>query len=163
MDKTVTTALLLIASVVAALALTNAFLPAVSRGSGALLTASAAVAERTKTDIQIVLATDNASANQIFAWMKNVGTEEVKAIDKSDLFLTTPSVVKRFPYATGTDCQALIGEDECWTYSLEEGATNWTQTKTIKVTIQLTSVASGVYEIKFIVPNGASAEKEFSV
>lgn len=154
MEKAITTALLVIASVAAAVALMNAVFPAVTRGSGALSEASGAAADRIRTDVDIVFAAGNTSNNTITFWMKNVGTETISGIDKSDLFLTTPTTVKRIPYNTGA---------EKWTYTLEDSATAWSQTKTVKVTINLTSVTTGVYEIKFFVPNGTETEKQFSV
>ena len=45
MEKAITTALLMIASIIAAMALINAVIPAANRTSGALLTANAAAAE----------------------------------------------------------------------------------------------------------------------
>ena len=59
MEKVITTALLLIASVIAATALINAVLPAANKSSGALLAANSAAADRIKTDIEIVHASGN--------------------------------------------------------------------------------------------------------
>ena len=153
MEKTVATALFLIATVIAAVAVMNAVMPAVGRGTSALVAASNAASSQLKTDVKIVFATGDTTSNQITFWMKNVGAEKVRAIDKSDLFLTTPTTVSRIPYDEGT---------EFWTYSMENG-TDWVQGVTVKVTIQLTSVAAGSYAINFIVPNGSSATREFSV
>lgn len=154
MEKAITTALLVIASVVAAVALMNAVYPAVTRGSGALLESSGIVAERVRTDIEIVFVAGNTSTNQVTLWVKNVGSETVLGIEKSDLFLKTPTEIKRIPYNSGT---------ERWTYALEDGATNWQKAVTLKVTVDLTSLGTGLYEVRLIVPNGASAEKQFSV
>ena len=153
MEKTVATALFLIATVIAAVAVMNTVMPAVGRGTSALVGASNAAASQLKTDVKIVFATGDSSTNQITFWVKNVGAEKVRAIDKSDLFLTTPTTVSRIPYGDGT---------EFWTYSMENG-TDWVQGVSVKVTIHLTSVTAGLYAINFIVPNGSSATREFSV
>ena len=50
MEKAITSALLIIASIIAALALINAVLPAASKSSGALLMANTVAADRIKTD-----------------------------------------------------------------------------------------------------------------
>ena len=55
MDKAITTGLLLIASIVAAMALINAVLPAMGKSSGALLSANSAASDRVRTDIEVVL------------------------------------------------------------------------------------------------------------
>ena len=143
----------IIASVIAAVAVMNAVIPAVGRGSSAILQSSAGASSRIKTDIRIVFATGDTGSDQITFWIKNVGLERIKAIDQSDLFLNTPTAVKRIPYNSA-------GEN--WTYTVENGV-DWVQGVTVKVTVQLTQVTTGLYTIKFIVPNGGSADKEFSV
>jgi flagellar protein FlaG len=158
-DKAITTALLVIASVVAAIAVTNAILPAVNRGTGALLVSSAGVAERVRTDVAIVFSAGNTATNEIRFWAKNVGTQEVKAIDKSDLFLTTPTEIKRITY--NASCAAAA--PECWSYAFEDGATVWVQPTTIRVTVRLSTLPSGQYTLKFVSPNGVLVEKIFSV
>ncbi|MBI4282196.1 MAG: hypothetical protein HY672_01745 [Chloroflexi bacterium] len=154
MEKAITTALLLIASVVAAVALINAVYPSVSRGSGALVESSGRAAERVRTDIDIVFATGDTSTNEVVFWVKNVGVESIFKIDESDLFLTTPSGVKRIPYSSGT---------EHWTFSFEGDAQKWTRAVTIKIVVTLTSLPEGLYDIQFTVPNGVMAKKEFSI
>ena len=153
MDKTITTALLIIASVIAAVALTNAILPAVSRGSSAVLTSSQGVADRVRTDLSIVFAGGDTADTRIDVWIKNVGTERVDGIDSGDLFLTTPSEIKRIPYQTGV---------ENWTYTFETG-TEWVQAITIKVVVELSTLPIGQYIVKYVAPNGAVTEKTFSV
>jgi uncharacterized membrane protein len=54
MDKAITSGLLIIASIVAAVALINAVIPAMNESSGALVTANSAAADRIRTDIEIV-------------------------------------------------------------------------------------------------------------
>ena len=51
MEKAITSGLLIIASVVAAIALINAVIPALGKSSSALITANAAASDRIKTDI----------------------------------------------------------------------------------------------------------------
>ncbi len=132
----------------------NTVIPAVGRGSSAILVASAGASNRIKTDVKIVFASGSASSTEMTLWMKNVGPEKVTAIDQSDLFLTTPTEVKRIPYNSGA---------EYWTYTVEDGGSDWIQGVTVKVTITLLSVATGTYSVNFIVPNGSSATKDFSV
>ncbi len=154
MEKAITTALLVIASIVAAVALMNAVYPAVTRGTGAILESSGAAAARVRTEVDIVFASGDTSNNKITFWAKNVGTQVVQAVEKSDLFVTTPTTVKRIPYNSGA---------EYWTYSLEDSATAWSQTKTVKIVVTMTSVTAGLYKVQLIVPNGVQAEKQFSV
>ncbi len=153
MEKPVSTALFLIATVIASVAVMNTVIPAVGRGSSAILVSSAAASSRIKTDIEIVFASGDTTTDQLFFWVKNVGTEKIMGIDLSDFFLESPTAIKRIPYNSGA---------EYWTYSIENG-TQWHQGNTIKVTVELTAVETGLNTLKFIVPNGGSASKEFSV
>ena len=157
MEKSITTALLVIASIIATLALINAMLPAAGKGSSALLAANSGAADRIKTDTEIVFASGNTGDNQITFWVKNVGTKNIKPINESDIFLTTPTLVTRVPHtgsASGTPW---------WEYSLEGGATEWTQAKTVKIILHLTSLSTGLHKVSIAVYNAVKTEKEFSV
>ena len=156
MDKAITSGLLIIASVVAALALINAVVPALGKSSSALVTANAAASDRIKTDIEIVHATGDSSAKTVTVWVKNIGTITIDDITASDIFLDTPSSVSRLSYTSG--CVS-----DCWDYALEGGATNWKNTETVKFTLTLSSLTSGVYSVRVSVFNGVSADKDFSI
>lgn len=156
MEKAITTGLLIMASVVATIALINAVIPALGKSSGALVTANAAASDRIKTDIEILHATGDTSAKTVTFWVKNIGTTIIKDITASDIFLDTPSSVSRLSYTSG--CSS-----DCWDYVLEGGATDWKNSETVKFTVTLSSLASGVYSIQLSVFNGVSADKDFSI
>ena len=156
MEKAISSGLLIIASVVAALALINAVVPALGKSSSALVTANAAASDRIKTDIEIVHATGDSSAKTVTVWVKNIGTITIDDITASDIFLDTPSSVSRLSYTSG--CVS-----DCWDYALEGGATNWKNTETVKFTLTLSSLTSGVYSVRVSVFNGVSADKDFSI
>ena len=160
MDKAITTGLLIIASVVAAIALINAVIPAVSNSSGALSEANASAADRIRTDIEIVHVAsdaDVASEDQILVWVKNIGPNKIPLIESSDIFLTTPTTVKRLAHGSSSGA-------EYWDYVVENG-TDWTRTVTVKMTLHLAdgSVTSGSYSVSVAVYNAVSAAKDFSV
>ena len=155
MEKVITTALLMIASVIAATALINAVLPAANKSSGALLSANSVAADRIKTDIEIVHASGNDTSNKITMWVKNIGTKNIVPISASDVILTTPSDVLRLPYVSG--CSS-----ECGDYFVEDSGSDWKQSVTVKFTLS-TSVTTGVYTITLSVVNAVSAVKDFSV
>ena len=155
MEKAITTAMLVIASVIAALALTNAVLPAMGKSAGALVTANKSAAERIKTDIAIVHATGDDSAGEVTVWIKNIGTQVIKPVKSSDVILTTPTNVLRLPYVTS--CAS-----ECWNFFIEGGGADWVQTVTVKFTIN-TSMDTGNYNVSVAVVNAVEADKDFSV
>ena len=156
MEKVITTSLIIIASLVAAMALINAVLPALGKSSGALATANSAAAKRIKTDIDVIHSTGNTSTNIVTVWVKNVGAQVISTVKDSDIILTKPDgSVTRFTYTPG--CSS-----ECWDYTLEDSAPAWTTSVTVKITIA-TTVAAGSYSVSVAAPNGVSADKDFSV
>ncbi len=155
MEKAISSALLIIASIVAVMALINAVIPAANKSSGALLMANSEAADRIRTDIEIVHASGNATTNTITVWVKNIGTKNIVPVTSSDIIVTTPSDVLRLPYDSGCS-------NECWDYSIEEGGSDWDKSATVKFILS-TSVVTGVYNVKVSVANAVSATKDFSV
>ena len=160
MGNAITTGIMIIASVVASIALINAVLPAVGDSSGALSAANASAADRIRTDIEIIhVAADPAvgGEDQVLVWVKNIGSKKIAPIESSDIFLTTPTSVKRLSHGSGSG-------PEYWDFIVENG-TDWTQAVTIKITLHLAdgSVTAGAYTISVAAYNAVSATKDFSV
>ncbi len=160
MEKSITSALLIIASIVAAMALINAVIPAAGKSSGALLMANAEAADRISTDIEIIHASGNATTNKITVWVKNIGNKNIVPVTSSDIIVTTPSDVLRLGYVEGCG-------SECWDFCIESGGSciggsDWDKSSTVKFTLS-TSVVTGVYNVKVSVANAVSATKDFSV
>ena len=157
MDKVLVTTLLTMAAVVAAVMVVNTMLPALGRSTSAVLSSSTAASDRLKTDTEIIhIASDTSGSPEIvYAWVKNVGGAEITAIDSSDLFFKTSTTFDRLKY--NASCSS-----DCWSYIIEDD-TIWRPGATIKVTIYLTTLASGDYLVRFVTHNAVSAEKEFTV
>ncbi len=157
MDKVLVTTLLTMAAVVAAVMVVNTMLPALGRSTSAVLSSSSAASARLKTDTEIIhVASDTSGSPKIvYAWVKNVGGAEITAIDSSDLFFKTSTTFDRLSY--NASCSS-----NCWSYTIEDD-TIWRPGTTIKVTINLTTLASGDYLVRFVTHNAVSAEKEFTV
>ena len=156
MEKAITTSLLIIASIVAAMALINAVIPAMGKSASALATANSTTADRIRTDIEIIHATGDDTNDVITVWVKNVGTKKITTITSSDIILTkptTPATVVSLPYVDG--CSS-----ECWDYAPK--GTDWSRAVTITFTLK-TTVGTGVYTVRFSSPNAASATEDFSV
>ena len=151
MDKAIVTVLMLIAGVVCSLVVFNSVYPAINRGASAVSNMSAKVNDRVKSQIEIVETAS--SGNDIYIWIKNVGSSRIMSLDSSDVFLGQTGATERIPYETGTPQ---------WNYSIEND-TEWGPTATIKITIQLSSAPSGNYYIKFVIPNGISDEHQFGI
>jgi hypothetical protein len=160
MDKVITTALLIIASVAAAIALINAVIPAMSESTSALVAANSSAADRIRTDIEVVhVASDTSPGgeDQIIVWVKNVGPNKILSIESSDIFLNMPSTVKQLSHGSSSGA-------EYWDYTIENG-TEWTRGVTIKMTAHLAngSVTSGTYSVSVSLYNAVTAIKDFSL
>lgn len=157
MDKAITSGLFIIASVIASIALINAVIPAVSKSSGALVTANAEAANRIRTDIEVIHVASKTSPDQVIVWVKNIGLNTIKPIESGDVFLTTPTEVKRLSHGSSSGT-------EYWDYTIENG-TAWTTTVTVKMTLHLANgtLVSGGYNIIVNVYNSVNASKDFSV
>ena len=152
MDKVLVTTLLTIAAVVAAVMVINTMLPALGSGGSSVLSSSSVASSQIKTNVDIIAVSTNTTTPAVYVWVKNVGATDVLAIDKSDVFLQTPTDYIRMSY----------NETPGWVYIIENG-TVWKPGNTVKVTITLTSLAEGEYVVKFTTNNGVSDEESFSV
>ena len=154
MAQTITTAMLVIASLIAAIALINAVMPALGKSASALSSANSEAAKRIRTDIDVIYATGNTSGT-ITIWVKNVGTQIIRSVESSDIIIIKPNGVSRIHYVSG--CSS-----ECWDYILEDNASAWSTAVTVKFTVT-TTVATGSYSVSVAAPNGVTAVKDFSV
>ena len=158
-----------IAAVVVAIAMLNAFYPAISRSSGALVQSSASLDDRIKSQVEIVHATGELDKNgawqdtnsngdfDMFLWVKNVGNSRILAIDQMDLFFGKTGDFARIPHETYAS-----GAYPSWSYSLANG-TEWLNAVTAKLDIHYESAqTSTTYTIKVVTPSGAYDEHQFS-
>ncbi len=144
MDKVLTTALLTIAAIVAAVMVVNAVLPALSTGSTAMLSSSQAAAERMKTDIEIIHATSGNSTTTL--WVKNVGSTEIQNIRDSDVFVNDELMTFE---QGGVDCTV---DDKLWSH--DDG--DWMPSKTLEITVCINGPQS---RVRFTTPNGVTDEE----
>ena len=152
MDKTIVTALLVIAGVISAVFVFNAIYPATAQSADALTSMERRIDEQLKSQVAIVHAAQSGSDAVI--WVKNIGSLRVAAVEACDLFFGPDGNFARIPYQTG----AIH-----WNYVIENGA-DWVPTATIQITIaNYTFAAPGTrYFVKIVLPNGVSAEYFFS-
>ena len=153
MDKTIVTALLVIAGVISAVFVFNSIYPAIVQSSDAMISMERRMDERLKSDIQIIHASKSITTTTL-VWVKNVGSLRVAPVEACDIFFGAEGNFVRIPYGTG---------DGEWQYTLEGAAAEWTPSATVKITIK-TALTPGVrYFIKIVLVNGVSDESYFSV
>jgi archaellum component FlaF (FlaF/FlaG flagellin family) len=147
LDKTIVTALLVIAGVISAVFVFNSIYPAIVQSSDAMTSMERRMDDRLKSQVEIVHAAK--SGSQVFIWAKNVGSTRIIGVESCDVFFGPEGAFSRIPYGVGTPH---------WEYGVENG-TEWTPTATVKITIvDYSPLLSGRYFIKFVLPNGVSDE-----
>jgi len=151
LDKTIVTALLVMAGVISAVFVFNSIYPAMQQSGDALASMQGRYDERIKTDIEIIHATH--TGDQVVLWVKNIGALGNPAVEASDLFFGPEGNFSRIPYGTGTPH---------WEYLIENDD-SWNPTATMRITIVgFAPLDSGRYFAKLTVSNGVSDEYLFS-
>jgi hypothetical protein len=158
LDKTITTAFLIIAGVVSAVALFSAVYPAVILGGDALRRMEGRVSERLSSQIEIIHATqDPVEQTEALVWVKNVGSLRIRAIENCDVFFGLEGDFGRASHGSGSGTL-------WWTWVLEENGSDWDPTTTLKITIHDTGgLSAGRYFVKVTIPNGIDDEYYFSI
>jgi archaellum component FlaG (FlaF/FlaG flagellin family) len=153
LDKAITTAFMVIASVVCAVLVFNVVYPAVIQSSDAMISMKSRVDERLKSQVEIIHAAKDGS--NAVVWVKNVGSLRIAAIESCDVFFGPEGNFSRIPYGTGNGT---------WTEEVEGGG-EWDPTATLKITIDYSSdLLSGErYFVKVVTPSGVSDEYYFSM
>ncbi|MCH8206376.1 MAG: hypothetical protein IH956_05170, partial [Chloroflexi bacterium] len=173
-NTAISTMMLTIAGIAAAAAVLNAVLPALSRSSGAVVTASAKVDERLNSDIEIVHAiaeldssgsfsdTNGNGKFDIILWVKNVGSTRVLSVAQGDVFLGQAASFNRIPHET----EVQEGQFPRWSYCVEgcSESTEWGPKNTLRITVTYdTTQSQGNYDAKVVIANGVSDTFFFSI
>jgi flagellar protein FlaG len=154
MDKVIVTVLLIIGGVIASFAILNGVYPALQRSSAAISSATDQVGDQIRSQIQIINVSNNGSSLQV--WVKNVGTSVIGGAQYSDVFISHDGLISRIVHVA--DGAPL----PYWNSQLAGGSTVWGPTVTNEITINLAApLASGLYKVKMVIPNGISDETTF--
>ena len=168
--------MLTIAGIASLAAVFNAVFPALSRSSGAIVTSSAKIDERLRSDIEIIHAvgeldssgafTDSSPTNgvfEVFIWVKNVGDTRITSIENTDIFFGRVGTFSRIPHIVEVEA----GVYPRWSHDVE-GSSNDKELNprgTLKITIDFDTdtQSQGSYDIKVTVPTGVTDEYFFSM
>lgn len=161
MDKTITTAFMVIVSVVASVMVFNALYPAIVQSNNAMIIMKSRLDDRLQSEVEIIHASgelDGSGAWQdvngdgrfnSFIWVKNIGASRISALERIDLFYGPEGNFSRIPHQNNAG-----GSFPYWTASLEND-TEWNPTATLKITIHYSSaLPTGRYYIRIVTPNG---------
>lgn len=163
MDKAITTALLIVISMVMAMLLFNAAYPAVISGSEAITRMTNRTSEKILSQIEVIHATgeldsggfwqdiNSNSQFDVFLWVKNVGETRLHPPEQADVFFGVEGNFTRIHYAADNS-----GGYPYWNWQIEN-ATQWTPNATLRITIHYaTPLPPGRYFTKISAPGGAS-------
>jgi flagellar protein FlaG len=157
-DKTITTALLILAGVISMIFIFNSVYPAINRSGQAMVSMADKIDDRMKSRINVLHAANTADRLTVYLWVKNVGSTRIVAIEESDLFFGQEGDFSRIPYVDDAG-----GSYPSWAYTIEND-TEWKTGATLKITVTYDSdPGTGTYFTKVVIPNGISDEYYFSM
>jgi len=167
-SETITTALFLIATVVAAAVLINAVFPVISNMAGTFSSTTHESDVRLRTDFKIITTFASNSQGTATVWMKNIGTERIplSEIQRADVYC---GPVGSFDHMTHKDVNPSSLNNNEWTevftpveYDLNSNSF-WDPGETLKVVAKTTIPSSGnpVY-FQFALTNGIWRSIEFT-
>lgn len=161
MDKAITTAMLIVISMVLSIMLFNVAYPAVVEGGDAITSMAGRTQDQMLSQIRIIHAageldsagwwqdTNGNGQFDVFIWVKNVGDTRINALEQLDVFFGPEGNFARIPHE-----DAGSGSLPVWSWTIEN-ALEWTPTATLKITVRYNlPLTTGRYFIKVITPNG---------
>lgn len=163
MDKSITTALLIIVSMIMVLMLFNVAYPAIVESGDAIANMTNRADSRMRSQVKIIHAAgeldytgtwQDINANgefDVFIWVKNVGASRLTGLEQVDVFFGPEGNFTRIPHQNESG-----GSTPYWTFEIENAA-EWTPTATLKISLHYQfPAASGRYFVKVVLPNGIS-------
>ncbi len=165
MDKAITTAMMIVISMVMAVLLFNVVYPAIVEGGDAIVSMSNRAETRMKSQVMIIHAAGELDSSgwwqdnnnngdfEVFLWVKNVGSTRITAFEQTDIFFGPEGNFVRIPH------QSAAGGTYPYWVGQVEGGSDWNQASTLTVTIYYQfPLTPGRYFAKVIVPSGVSDE-----
>lgn len=156
MSSVTSEAIVLIAIVIGAVALSQSFLVSVSLLQRNSATSNLAMGEKISTDVKVIYAS-GVNATLARVWIKNVGTSTIHDpyIIDSDLFFGPQGQFEWYGYSNSS-----IG----WNYEKLGEGEGWRPGETIEVTITSAKViASGEYYVRYVTYNGIKSDLYFTI
>lgn len=166
MNVTISTAILMITTVIAASIFTAAALGQLYAFQNAFKDVSSRNEEVFSSSITIIGETMTSSPSRIIIWVKNTGRTSFRLEGGTvnatfwDLFIVFPNeTYKRFNYVSGCS-------DDCWNAEIlnDKGTSGlWEQGETLEVSAYTASIPTGSYEVRVALPNGVTCQDRFSL
>lgn len=160
-QETISSAILIIAAIIATVVLVNAIYPSLLTTTGSVGSVSAEANSRVSTSVKIT-ETSHPNSTALFVWVKNIGTAKVPAGELGDTdvyFGDGDNMARVSPAGQGT-----FG----WSYVLEDtdGDGSWGPGETLEILISDPGAAhltAGVHYVKLVLYNSASVQDQVMI
>lgn len=160
MEKVIALALLIVGGVTTAAVVMYAVISSNISSSQSAAESQQEAGVRNRTSIEVIAAAARPGGNKIDAWVKNVGTAPIAAIEESSLFLSQP----------GTRFDALTYNNDgvtsrTWYGDLKEAGLPWNQRDTLHIIITMSGAdlidGPEDYVLRMSTPNGKIDDELF--
>jgi len=160
-QSTISTAILIIAGVIATAALINALFPSIYGMAGSVTSVSQSSSDRMKTDIKIISeGLDPSVPDTMHMYVKNTGRLKITGANlvKSDVYIANASTTRKCEYSTG---------DPSWQYAIRDGNGDgtWDPGETLDIII-----TAGGYDfhadgqsVTIALYNGVATQEKYSL
>lgn len=161
-QSVISTAILIIAAVIAVVALINAMFPTIYNMSGSVASVSTATNDRMKTDARIIgEGIDPGNAGWLHVYVKNTGKLKITApnLNLADVY-----------FGSGTDinkCKPAGYSKPTWEYAIQDGNgdTNWDPGETLGILIKTDNYnfKTDSQMVKIVLSSGVSCNDDFTL
>jgi archaellum component FlaG (FlaF/FlaG flagellin family) len=156
-QDTISTAILIIAVVVATTVVINAVYPAVMSAAGSVKSTAGDADSRSKTAVTISTYSFSPDYSRLTIWMKNSGREDI----------ADPDAIRVY-YGDDTGAMKNYHVYTCQLFAADPLKTSWGPGETLEISFgeDLTAELphdSGIHRIKVVLPNGATSETTFTI
>jgi flagellar protein FlaG len=160
-QETISSAILIIAAIIATVALVNAVYPSLYTATDSVGSVSSTASDRVKTELKITMSSQpNASA--LFVWVKNAGSTKILAsnIAYTDVYFGDRGNVSRV--------RSGVSDPYHWSYTLDDvsGDGNWGPGETMQIMItdpDASHLTTGIHVVKLVLYNTASVEDTVTI
>ena len=169
MDKAITTAMLIVISMVMVVMLFNVAYPAIVESGDAMTSMADRENDRLRSQISVIhaaaewsngasLDTNGNGVIEAVVWVKNIGDTRIPSagIQRLDVFFGPQGNFQRIPHASESTSSIY------WDATIVN-ATDWEPSSTLMITIHHASLQAGQQFLKVITPNGVSSEYFWSL
>lgn len=161
-EETISTAILTVATIIAAIVLLNAIYPTLYTATGSILSMNGVATDRIKTDMKVITEYPRADVNGYFAlttWVKNTGSSTITAAEmgESDMYLYPGGgvSVRIPPGSTGKSWYSNVKGGD--------GDADWDPGETLEIELNYgEALTPGVMKLRIALHNGIYAEDTFS-